>query len=126
MVGLADAVHAEYPDQVGADVIKVMACSLLESEIDVTLVSGTRLAALHPSLQVTERTNCSYGLNPDFDHIATEAGMAISAIDDTLEVRAVERPDHPFFIATLYQPQRSSTPDHTHPLIDAFVATAVR
>lgn len=102
----------------------MLACSLLESEIDVTLVDGTRLAALHPSREVKERTNCSYGLNPEFDHIASEAGMAISALDDTLEVRAVERPDHPFFMATLYQPQRSSTPERPHPLIDAFVSAA--
>jgi hypothetical protein len=31
-------------------------------------------------------------------------------------VRAVERNDHPFYLGTLYQPQRSSTREHPHPL----------
>ena len=47
--------------------------------------------------------------------------MRVSAIDDTGEVRAVERADHPFFIGTLYQPQRTSSPDAPHPLWVAFV-----
>ena len=48
--------------------------------------------------------------------------MRVSAIDDTGEVRAVERADHPFFIGTLYQPQRTSSPDAPHPLWVAFVS----
>jgi CTP synthase (UTP-ammonia lyase) len=45
--------------------------------------------------------------------------------DDTGEVRAIERPDHAFFVATLYQPQLSSTLDRPHPLFVALLdATA--
>ncbi len=48
--------------------------------------------------------------------------MSVAAVDDTGEVRAVERSDHPFYLGTLYQPQRSSTREHPHPLWVAFVA----
>ncbi len=45
----------------------------------------------------------------------------VTARDDTGEVRAVERPGHPDFLATLYQPQLTSTPGHPHPVFSAFV-----
>jgi CTP synthase (UTP-ammonia lyase) len=48
--------------------------------------------------------------------------MAISARDGTGEVRAVERPGHPFFLATLNQPHLTSTPGDPHPIFSAFVA----
>ena len=52
---------------------------------------------------------------------ASSHGMTVAAIDDTGEVRAIERPDHPFFVATLYQPQLSSAPGRPHPIWTAFV-----
>lgn len=120
LVGVVDAAHAEYGGG-GTPVISALACSLVESEIEIDIVPGTRLAGIHPSLHATEPTNCSYGLAPDFDHIAATAGLVVCARDDTSEVRAVERPDHPFYLATLYQPQRRSTTDAPHPLFVAFV-----
>jgi CTP synthase (UTP-ammonia lyase) len=58
-------------------------------------------------------------------HLAGEHGMSVAGRDDTGEVRAIERPDHPFFVGTLYQPQLSSTPDRPHPLFVALLrATA--
>jgi CTP synthase (UTP-ammonia lyase) len=37
----------------------------------------------------------------------------------------VELPGHPFYVATLFVPQASSTPDRPHPLVTAFVRAAV-
>lgn len=85
---------------------------------------GTKLAELHRASTIRERTNCSYGLSPDYQHIASEGGLVVSAIDDTGEVRAIERPEHPFFVGTLYQPQRSSEPGGSHPVLDALVRAA--
>jgi CTP synthase (UTP-ammonia lyase) len=42
--------------------------------------------------------------------------MRAVAVDNTGEVRAVERTDHPFFLATLYQPQLRSEPRRPHPI----------
>jgi CTP synthase (UTP-ammonia lyase) len=52
--------------------------------------------------------------------------MTISATDDTGEVRAVERPGHPFFVATLYQPQLTSTRQRPHPVFLGFVEAVAR
>jgi CTP synthase (UTP-ammonia lyase) len=40
------------------------------------------------------------------------------------EIRAIESPAHRFYIATLFQPQLSSTPQCPHPLVIAFVKAA--
>jgi CTP synthase len=47
----------------------------------------------------------------------------VSARDDAGDVRAVELPGHPFFLGTLFQPERSALRGAEHPLVTAFVAT---
>ena len=54
------------------------------------------------------------------------AGLCPAAFGPSGELRAVELPEHPFFIATLYQPQLSSTEARPHPVIVEFVAAASR
>jgi CTP synthase (UTP-ammonia lyase) len=49
----------------------------------------------------------------------------MTAVDEQGEVRAVELPEHPFFLATLFQPERSALAgNRPHPLIAAFVEAA--
>ena len=45
----------------------------------------------------------------------------IAAFGHNGELRAVELPDRRFFIATLYQPQLSSTENWPHPVIVEFL-----
>lgn len=102
LLGIEDASHAEScPD--GVPVVTPLACSLVGKTIDVILSPGTRLAALHGGAGlVTESTTCNYGLDPKWQHVASSAGLIAAGIDRTGgEVRAVERTDHPFFLATL-------------------------
>ena len=122
MLGIDDASHAESSSE-GTPVVAPLSCSLDGESIDVELTPGTQLAALYgnPS-SVTEMTTCNYGLDPEWQHVASSGGMVVAGIDDTGEVRAVERPDHPFFVATLYQPQLRSSPDAPHPVWLGFVA----
>jgi CTP synthase (UTP-ammonia lyase) len=53
-----------------------------------------------------------------------EAGFPIVARGADEEPRAIESPAHQFFIATLFQPQLSSTAKKPHPLVMAFVQAA--
>jgi len=126
LLEIDDAAHAE-SSTAGTHVITPLSCSLDGQTIEVQLTEGSRLAALHGDVRVvTESTTCNYGLSPAYQHLASEGGMVVSAIDDTGEVRAVERPDHPFFVATLYQPQLRSTPAAPHPVFAGFVAACAR
>lgn len=113
LAGIADAAHAEY-GQGGTPVITMLGCSLQDQTITVEIGSGSFLGKLYGTDRVVEHTTCSYGLSPDLQHIAGEHGMRIAATDSTGEVRAIERVDHPFFVATLYQPQLRSAPGAPH------------
>ena len=99
----------------------MLECSLNGKQITLNLAQGSRLAQLYTTTSPIEQTTCNYGLSPAVQHLASSDGMIIAATDKTGEVRAIERPDHPFFIATLYQPQLSSTPERPHPILTAFI-----
>ena len=131
LLGIDAASHAEYAradtEEPSVEVVSLLSCSLTESQIEISITPGTRLADVHGGeSRRVERTHCSYGLAPDFAHIASSAGMSVAAIDDTGEVRAVERAGHPFYLGTLYQPQRTSTRERPHSIWLAFVAAACR
>ena len=48
----------------------------------------------------------------------------MTGVDENGEVRVVELHTHPFFLATLFLPQLSSSPAAPHPLFVAFVEAA--
>ena len=58
------------------------------------------------------------------DRIAA-AGLNVAGLDSSGEVRIVELPNHPFFVATLSLPQLSSGPGAPHPLVVAYLKAAV-
>jgi CTP synthase (UTP-ammonia lyase) len=99
----------------------LLACSLNDNTITINLTDHSLLRAIYRCDSAVERTTCNYGLNPEHAVIAGRHGMRVAATDDTGEVRAVERVDHPFFVATLYQPQLSSTREQPHPIWTAFI-----
>jgi CTP synthase (UTP-ammonia lyase) len=90
----------------------------------INLTADSLLRRIYESAVSVERTTCNYGLNAVHAHVAREGGLRVAAVDDTSEVRAIERVDHPFFVGTLYQPQLSSTTERPHPLFSAFVEAA--
>ena len=115
LAGVTDAAHAEYGPG-GTPVITLLECSLQDQQISIDLVPGSLLAKLYGLMHASEKTTCSYGLSPKVQHIAGEHGMRIAATDATGEVRAIERIAHPFFVATLFQPQLRSSPSRPHPV----------
>jgi len=60
-------------------------------------------------------------LNPEFRARIETADLVISAVDDEGEVRAIELRSHPFYVATLFQPELKALRGELHPLIKAFV-----
>ena len=127
LFGISDASHAEYGNP-GTHIVTLLSCSLRDNVIDLDLTPGSMLRTLHGNAAtVQERTTCNYGLEPAFAHIASEQGMIVAGIDNTGEVRAIERTDHPFFVGTLYQPQLTTSADQPHPIWLGFVrAVAAR
>jgi CTP synthase (UTP-ammonia lyase) len=106
-------------------VIARLTCSLVEQCGSVRLTEGSRLRAIYGTAEADEGYRCNYGLNPSYERLlADPAGLRVAARDPAGEVRAVELAGHPFFIATLFQPERSGLRGLDHPLINEFVAEA--
>jgi CTP synthase (UTP-ammonia lyase) len=126
VLGLTEAVHAETDPDVGMPVITPLACSLIEKSEDVFLKEGSRLRDIYLSDRAKEQYHCNYGLNSAYAELFTgQSGLRIAATGAAGEVRAVELAHHPFFVATLFQPERSGLRGVVHPLVASFLATAV-
>ena len=73
---------------------------------------------------VTEEFFCNFEVNPEYEWATMEAGFPVVARGANGEIRAIESASHRFFLATLFQPQLSSTEANPHPIILAFVQAA--
>jgi CTP synthase (UTP-ammonia lyase) len=121
VAGLIAADHAESNAHANTLVVTQLACPLVEKTGALHFASGCRLQRAFASTQASEVYHCSYGLNAAYRTQLENAGLCFSGFDDVGEVRAFELPSHPFFIGTLFQPERSVFRGEVHPLIRAFV-----
>jgi CTP synthase (UTP-ammonia lyase) len=125
VAGIAEAAHAETDPDASDPVVAPLACSLVAEERPVTAVAGTRVASLCGTAPFTGFHWCNYGLAPDREAALVAAGLVVAARAPDAGVEAVELPGHPFYVATLFQPQvRSSASGRLHPLIEALVSAA--
>jgi CTP synthase (UTP-ammonia lyase) len=123
--GLTAVENAEQNPGAAEPLIAPLECSLLGAESTVVITPGTVAADAMGPGPTTERYFCRYGLNADYVEILQRHGLVFSGRDTRGEVRVAELPDHPFCVASLFQPELSSDPTWVHPLIAAFAA-AVR
>jgi CTP synthase (UTP-ammonia lyase) len=125
VLGLKDAGHAEMNPHTSIPVIVPLSCSLIEENEDVYFTPGSRLRSVYLSDRATEQYHCNYGVNPEYTELfASHSGLRIGATTAHGEVRAIELVEHSFFVATLFQPERSVLLGAAHPLITAFLAAA--
>ncbi len=103
-----------------------LACSLVGKAERVTIVPGSRAAAIWPAPTAFEEFRCNYGVDRAYHPVLTEAGLGLSGFGDEGELRIVELPGHAFFLATLFLPQLRSTPERPHPLLAAFGRAVIR
>jgi len=106
-------------------VITALACSLVGQQQPVTIRPGTRAEKLYGTSTAVEDYYCNYGVNPEYHRRLEDGGLRVSGVGVEGEMRIVELPDHPFFLATLFLPQCRSTPASPHPLLAGY-ADAVR
>lgn len=122
VLGWADADHAETSPGAARAVIAPLSCALVEVAGRVNLIAGTRLAAAYGTGTATEEYRCRFGLNPEFRAALAATGtLRVAAEDDSGDVRAVELDGHPFFVATLFQPERAALRGEVVPLALEFV-----
>jgi CTP synthase (UTP-ammonia lyase) len=125
VAGIADAVHEETDSRAGEIVVGRLECSLVGEQRSVTTVPGTRLAALCGSEPFIGFHWCNYGLVEGSIERLTATGLVVDAHADDAGVEGFELPGHPFYLATLFQPQvGSSTSSTLHPLLRALIDAA--
>ena len=125
LAGVADPAHAEVAPDAADPVVAQLACSLVGERREVTCVPGTRLAEICGSEPFSGFHWCGYGLAEEFVERLESAGVVVSAHAPDAGVEAIELPAHPFFVATLFQPQVGALAGQPlHPLIDAFARAA--
>ncbi|MCK9925267.1 hypothetical protein MXD61_25905 [Frankia sp. AgPm24] len=123
--GRPDAAHAENDPSATAPLIVPIACAL-DGHEGVVLVTPNSLAErLIGADRTVGRYYCSYGINPSDTGLLLAHGLRFSGVDETGEVRVLELPGHPFFLATLFQPELGSDAGRVHPVIRGFAEAAV-
>ena len=89
------------------------------------LIPGSKAHEIYGSEQIEERHRHRYEVNNNFLPQIKQAGLVIGGLssDKTL-VETVELPDHPWFFASQFHPEFTSTPRDGHPLFQGFVTAA--
>jgi CTP synthase (UTP-ammonia lyase) len=135
VLGITDADSAENNSGSKNIVIYPIACAVPDRNgapklsgmvPDIRLRPGSYLQSFYGKDKeiVSEEYFCNFEVNPEYEWATMEAGFPVVARGAEGEIRAIESPVHRFFIATLFQPQLSSTETTPHPIILAFVQAA--
>jgi CTP synthase (UTP-ammonia lyase) len=139
VLGDVDAKHAEMDPNAELLAITPLTCELVEVSGPIEGVQGTRFGAMYSGGGEREEYHCRFGINPDYMERLEARGLRCAARDENGEVRALEHMKHPFFVATLFQPERRALRANVgvmaegqmpgdavevHPLVTQFVEAA--
>lgn len=125
--GLHAATHAENDPGGGEVVVQPLRCTLYGERRLVVPVPGTRLARICGNEPFEGFHWCGYGLAEGYVPLLTKHGVTVGAYAADAGVEAIELGDrdHPFFVATAFQPQvGTSATGSLHPVLLAFLAAA--
>ncbi len=125
VIGLAEAEHAEENPAASMLLVTPLTCTVSEKTNTFILTPGSKVASIYHNNEITEQYGtCNYGLNPEFTPLLEEAGLRVVGVGTEGETRIMELDQHPFYIGTLFQPERSAFNHIVHPLIKAFLHAA--
>ena len=122
---IADADHAETNAVSPNVVIAALACTLYGDDGRIRLQAGSRVAAMYGALETTEQYFCGYGIAPAFQGALNDSGFRTTGTDNDGDPRVLELDGHPFYVATLFQPERAALRGATPPVVTGFVKAAL-
>ena len=88
------------------------------------LKSGTLAYKLYGKEAIMERHRHRYEFNNRYLETLEQRGLVFSGFSVDQLVEMIELPDHPFFIASQFHPEFTSTPRDGHPLFSGFIRAA--
>jgi CTP synthase (UTP-ammonia lyase) len=124
VLGLPEADHGETNPNATLALITPLPCALRETETPIHLLPASRVRRIYGRTEIVEPFNCGFGLNPQHQQLFDASALKITGVGDDGIARVIELESHPFFIATLFQPERSALKEAVHPLITAFLQAA--
>jgi CTP synthase (UTP-ammonia lyase) len=122
VLGLSEAGHQKSDPKTSLPLITPLGCALAGVKARVRFAGGSILRRAYNTAESVEEYHCSFGLNNRYRRLLEGKDLSVTAYDDQHDVRAVELEGHPFFVATLFQPEMSER----NPLVAAFVAACAR
>jgi CTP synthase (UTP-ammonia lyase) len=122
VLGFTDADHEESTPEASRLFISRLSCSLVGRTMTIALEPGSRLNRIYGRSNAQEQYLCNFGVNPAFVDTLRAGALKVVGSDAEGAIRAVELPEHPFFVGTLFLPQHSSTAAIPHPLVSAFIS----
>jgi len=118
---LRDAEHQELTPEAKAPLIVKLSCSLIGAKGKVIATSPMRFSDILGAEESIEEFNCNYGVNSDLAGNFYGSDLEFVAHDDLGQVRAFRLSQHPFFVGTLFQPERRALAGSIHPVVHAFL-----
>jgi CTP synthase (UTP-ammonia lyase) len=119
-----EAAHQELDPAARNPLIIKLSCSLVGAKGKVIATSTERFAGLLGGPESIEEFHCNYGFNGDLAKIFQGSGLAFVAHDESGQVRAFRLEDHPFYVGTLFQPERRALGGSLHPVVEGFLRAA--
>ncbi|RON47552.1 CTP synthase C-terminal region-related (seleno)protein [Pseudomonas frederiksbergensis] len=126
VLGWADAEHGETSPDAERALLTPLTCSLVEAVDSIHLVEGSLIAKAYEKSEIHEGYRCRYGVNPQFEQELLNQKLNAVGHDSNGDLRAVELKGHPFFVATLFQPERAALKGTLPPLVRALVEACAR
>ncbi|MCN9242865.1 hypothetical protein NGF19_19040 [Streptomyces sp. RY43-2] len=122
--GLTRVAHAENDPDADDPLIEPLACSLLGHEAAVRVEPDSLARSVIGAERTVEQYFCAYGPTRHLDALRAH-GLRFSGHDEDGAVRVAELPGHPFFLATLFQPELAGDGSRPHPIVRALARAAV-
>src|SRR5205809_768051 len=91
---------------------------------EVLLGAGTRAREIFGRDAIMERHRHRYEFNNNYLDRYRQSGLRFSGFSRDNLVEVIELPNHPWFLATQFHPEFTSTPRDGHPLFSGFVRPA--
>jgi CTP synthase len=91
---------------------------------EVVLGAGTRAREIFAKDTIMERHRHRYEFNNNFLDRFRNAGLRFSGFSRDNLVEVIELANHPWFVATQFHPEFTSTPRDGHPLFTGFIRAA--
>ena len=104
-----------------------------DSDLGGTMRLGAQVCAFKPSTiaraiygadRIAERHRHRYEVNNQYLPRFEEKGLVFSGLSEDGLVEVIELPGHPWFIASQFHPEFTSTPRDGHPLFTSFINAA--